>query len=79
VNPTRHHRPSRSLLVRVHAWWWSGPVPVRTDRAQSTVEYALVLLGAAAVALALVAWVTRSDAIGRLFDSVVGRILRQAG
>lgn len=46
---------------------------------QSTVEYALVLLGAAAVALALVAWVTRSDAVGRLFDAVVGRILERAG
>lgn len=48
-------------------------------RAQSTVEYALVLLGAAAVALALIAWVTRSDAVGRLFDAVIGRVLRQAG
>lgn len=46
---------------------------------QSTVEYALVLLGAAAVALALVAWVTRSDMVQRLFDAVVGRILSQAG
>ena len=41
-------------------------------------EYALVLLGAAAVALALVAWVTRSDAVSRLFDTVVGRILERA-
>lgn len=50
----------------------------RDERAQSTVEYALVLLGAAAVALLVVAWVTRSDAIGRLFDTVFGRILQQA-
>lgn len=50
-----------------------------TQTGQSTVEYALVLLGAAAVALALVAWVTRSDAVGRLFDAVVGRILERAG
>ena len=53
--------------------------PLRAQRAQSTVEYALVLLGAAAVALALVAWVTRSDAVSRLFDAIVGRILSQAG
>lgn len=52
---------------------------VADTRAQSTVEYALVLLGAAAVALALIAWVTRSDAVGRLFDAVIGRVLRQAG
>ena len=49
-----------------------------SERAQSTVEYALILLGAAAVALVVVAWVTRSDAIGRLFDTVFGRILEQA-
>lgn len=49
------------------------------ERAQSTVEYALLLLGAAAVALLVVAWVTRTDLIGRLFDTVVGRILTQAG
>jgi Flp pilus assembly pilin Flp len=51
---------------------------LRRERAQSTVEYALILLGAAAIALVVVAWVTRSDVIGRLFDTVMGRILRQA-
>jgi len=31
------------------------------------------------VALALVAWVARSGAIGRLFDAVIGRVLSSAG
>lgn len=48
------------------------------ERGQSTVEYALLLLGAAAIALVVVAWVTRTDLIGRLFDTVIGRILSQA-
>jgi Flp pilus assembly pilin Flp len=48
------------------------------EKGQSTVEYALLLLGAAAIALVLVAWVTKTDLIGRLFDTVVGRILNQA-
>ena len=52
--------------------------PRRAERGQGTVEYALILLGAAAVALVVVAWVTRTDLIGRLFDTVVGRILTQA-
>jgi len=51
----------------------------RGQAGQSTVEYALVLLGAAAVALALVAWVTRTDAVSRLFDAVVSHILSSAG
>ncbi len=50
----------------------------RGERGQGTVEYALILLGAAAVALAVVAWVARTDLVGRLFDTVVGRILERA-
>lgn len=60
------------------ATWAASPGRSRPDRGQSTVEYALVLLGAAAVALALVAWVARSDAVSRLFDAIVGRILSRA-
>lgn len=48
------------------------------ETAQSTVEYALVLLGAAALALLLVSWVTGTDVVGRLFDAVFSRILGQA-
>lgn len=54
------------------------PLRCRGQAGQGTVEYALILLGAAAVALVVVAWVTRTDLIGRLFDTVVGRILQQA-
>jgi len=43
------------------------------------VEYALILPRAGAIALLVVAWVGRTDLIGRLFDTVVGRILTQAG
>ncbi|MDP8938519.1 MAG: DUF4244 domain-containing protein [Actinomycetota bacterium] len=47
----------------------------RTDeRGQASAEYALVLLGAAAVALLIVAWATKSDLIGRLFDTVLKAI-----
>ncbi len=53
--------------------------PLRAQRAQSTVEYALVLLGAAALALLLVSWVTGTDVVGRLFDTVFSRIMGQAG
>ena len=49
------------------------------ERGQGTVEHALVLLGAAAVALAVVAWVTRTGVIGRLFDTGIGQILQQVG
>ena len=50
---------------------------LRRDDGQSTAEYALVLLGAAGVALLLVAWATKSDKITRLLNSVLDRVLSQ--
>ena len=47
------------------------------DDGQSTAEYALVLLGAAGVALLLVAWATKSDKVTKLLNSVIDRILSQ--
>lgn len=44
------------------------------QRGQASAEYALVLLGAAAVALLLVAWATKSDLIGKLLDTVMKSI-----
>ena len=48
------------------------------DAGQATTEYALVLLGAAIIALLVVAWATDGGGAGRigeLFDSVIGNIL----
>ncbi len=47
------------------------------ERGQSTAEYALVLLGAAGVALLLVAWATKTDKVTRLLNSVLDRVLDQ--
>jgi hypothetical protein len=47
----------------------------RGDRGQTTAEYALVLLGAATVALLLVAWAAKSGKISALLDGVVDAIL----
>ena len=44
------------------------------QRGQASAEYALVLLGAAAVALLIVAWATKSDLVGKLLDAVMGAI-----
>ena len=57
---------------------WTRRHEHSAERAQSTVEYAILLLGAAALALLVVAWMTKTDAVGRLFDTVFGRIISQA-
>lgn len=50
-----------------------------TDReaGQTTAEYALVLVGVAAIALLVVAWATDTNKIGRLLDGVLDSILDQ--
>jgi Flp pilus assembly pilin Flp len=45
------------------------------ERGQATAEYALVLLGAAAVALLLTAWATKTNLIGKLLDAVLNQVL----
>jgi hypothetical protein len=49
------------------------------DSGQATAEYALVLLGAAAVALLLIGWATTTDQVSRLFDFVVDQVIGRSG
>ena len=49
----------------------------RDERGQATAEYALVLLGAAAIALLIVAWATKTGKVGKLLDGVVDKLLGQ--
>lgn len=49
--------------------------PSSDDRGQTTAEYALVMLGAAGVAMLLLGWATRSGAVGSLFDAVLDGIV----
>ena len=48
------------------------------DSGQATTEYALVMLGAAAVALLVITWATAGGGagrIGRLFDHVIDSVV----
>jgi hypothetical protein len=47
------------------------------DRGQSTAEYALVILGAAAVAALLVAWASQTNKISRLLDVILDSIINR--
>jgi len=44
------------------------------ERGQATAEYALVIVAAAAIALALIVWASTSGALSGLFDSVVAKV-----
>ena len=58
-----------NLFVRLYAYVTTW----RDDRGQTTAEYALVLLGAALIAVLLITWATAGGGagkIGRLLDKV---------
>lgn len=46
-----------------------------SERGQATSEYALVILGAAAVALLVLAWATKTNKIGRLLDAIIDSVI----
>lgn len=46
----------------------------QSQEGQATAEYALVIIAAAAVALALIVWATNSSALPSLFEAAVRRV-----
>ena len=53
--------------------------PASVESGQASVEYALVLLGAALVATLLISWATKTNLIDALFDHVLALIKGKAG
>jgi len=47
----------------------------RAESGQTTAEYALVMLAAAAVAGLVLGWAAKSHTISRLFDTVIGKLV----
>lgn len=65
------------LALYVHLSTYLSTVAVRPradQRGQASAEYALVLLGAAAVALLIVAWATKTQLVSKLLDAVLGAL-----
>ncbi len=75
----------RALAVRVHISMLLAVARVTAElrrlhdeRGQTSAEYALVLLGAATVALLITAWATKTGKLGQLldkiFDTITGKV-----
>ena len=52
---------------------------LRDDSGQATAEYALVIVAAALIALALIVWASSSGVLEEIFDAVARRVLQIAG
>jgi len=65
----------KSLLSKFRVWLLTTAAH---DEGQATTEYALVLLGAALIALLVIGWATAGGGagkIGQLFDSVIDSVI----
>jgi Flp pilus assembly pilin Flp len=51
---------------------------IRKEEGQTTAEYALVILAAAAVAIVLIAWARSSGKLPAFFDSVIDSVIGDA-
>ena len=62
-----------SVFVQLPTLWLSRAA-LRGERGQTSAEYALVVLGAALVALLIVGWATHTDRVGKLLDHVLDSV-----
>ena len=58
-------------MIRIAAFIQSR---LRLERGQTTAEYALVILAAAAIAFVLIAWARSSGKLPAFFDEIIDRI-----
>ncbi|MGH2554390.1 MAG: DUF4244 domain-containing protein [Actinomycetota bacterium] len=61
-------------VTAVLTGWQSGALSLRRQEGQTTAEYALVILAAAAVAIVLIAWARSSGKLPAFFDKIIDEI-----
>jgi hypothetical protein len=62
-------------MFRRFVAWLRARIARSGASGQTTAEYALVILGAVAIATLLITWATGSHAISKLFDTVISKVL----
>jgi hypothetical protein len=70
-----------SLYVRIRVRVWrlrERLVYLSEQAAQTTAEYALVILAAAAVAVVLIAWARSSGKLPAFFDNIIDQVAGSA-
>lgn len=65
----------RNLQTRIH----SALCRLKWEAGQTTAEYALVLLAAAAVAIVLIQWASGNDSLETFFTDVINQLKENAG
>ena len=66
------------MLALQHYLWFRATSVLRREEGQTTAEYALVILAAAAVAVVLIAWAHSSGKLPAFFDNVIDNVIGDA-
>ena len=61
------------------SWYVRSRVRLSREAGQTTAEYALVILAAAAVAVVLIAWARSSGKLPSFFDNIIDQVAGSAG
>jgi Flp pilus assembly pilin Flp len=64
------------IVIRIHLAIRSTLARLGGEHGQTSAEYALVLLGAASVALLIAVWAKDTDKIGKLLDAIFESITK---
>lgn len=64
------------LAVTVKTTWLRAADHLRGERGQTSAEYALVLLGAASVALLVALWAKDTNKVGKLLDAIFDDVVK---
>jgi Flp pilus assembly pilin Flp len=64
------------LFVTINCWLLCADERVREEKGQTSAEYALVVMGAAFVALVIATWAKSTDRIGALLDKVFDTVTK---
>jgi Flp pilus assembly pilin Flp len=65
-------------MHHLHVLWYRATGVLRREEGQTTAEYALVILAAAAVAVVLIAWAHSSGKLPAFFDQVIDSVMGEA-
>ena len=60
------------------SWYVRVQYALRREEGQTTAEYALVILAAAAVAVVLIAWAKSSGKLPAFFDDIIDKVTGSA-
>ena len=76
-SPSAQPRGGERMLL-LHVLWFRASGFLRREEGQTTAEYALVILAAAAVAVVLIAWAHSSGKLPAFFDQVIDNVMGNA-